>query len=286
MATAAQVANTEIPGAHPDVDLAPILAAWQEATDRLQATHETLRAEVGRLNDELQNKNRQLARRNRLADLGQMASHVAHEVRNGLVPITLYLGMLDRHAIGHEAIQSIIKKLKAGFTALEVTVNDLLQFTADRDPRWTAFDLHQFVVEICESLQPQFDAQQVRLELDIAAGMQMCADPEMLRRALLNLILNAVDAMPQGGELSITAFADSNGTDIEVADSGPGLTDDARRHLFEPFFSTKQGGTGLGLTIVERIAAAHGGKVEAQNCPQGGAALTVRIPHRTLEAAA
>src|SRR5687768_4760534 len=83
------------PIAHHD-DLQIILAAWQEATDRLQRTHEALQGEVRRLSDELEAKNNELARRNRLADLGQMASHVAHEVRNGLVPIKLYLSLLKR----------------------------------------------------------------------------------------------------------------------------------------------------------------------------------------------
>ena len=82
----------------PDSDLQVVLAAWHEATDRLQHTHEALRNEVSRLTDELEIKNRELARKNRLADLGQMASHVAHEVRNGLAPLTLYLSLLRRKA--------------------------------------------------------------------------------------------------------------------------------------------------------------------------------------------
>src|SRR6266576_1831011 len=79
-----------------DLDLQTIFAAWNEATDRLQRTHEALRSEVRRLSDELEAKNLELARKNRLADLGQMASHVAHEVRNSLVPVTLYLSLLRR----------------------------------------------------------------------------------------------------------------------------------------------------------------------------------------------
>ncbi len=83
-----------------DAELQAVLAAWHSATDRLQQTHEALRREVRRLTDELEIKNRELARKNRLADLGQMASHVAHEVRNSLVPLTLYLSLLRRHLAG------------------------------------------------------------------------------------------------------------------------------------------------------------------------------------------
>ncbi len=94
----------------------------------------------------------------------------------------------------------------------------------------------------------------------------------MLRRALLNLALNAVDAMPDGGSLTIRATRHGRGVDLQVADTGPGLSEEARRRAFEPFYTTKSGGTGLGLAIVYRIAEAHGGRVLAANSPSGGAA--------------
>src|SRR5262245_6141706 len=111
-------------------DLQIILAAWNEATDRLQRTHEALQAEVRRLSDELEVKNRELARRNRLADLGQMASHVAHEVRNGLVPLKLYLSLLKRRVRDDANSSEIVGNVEAGFSALEVIVSDLLNFSA------------------------------------------------------------------------------------------------------------------------------------------------------------
>ncbi len=107
----------------------------------------------------------------------------------------------------------------------------------------------------------------------------------MLRRAILNLALNAVDAMRDGGELSVTAHSGAAGLEIELADTGPGLSEQARRRAFEPFFTTKSNGTGLGLAIVERIAEAHGGQITAVNRPEGGAAFTLRIPPHHLEVA-
>src|SRR6266481_4456737 len=118
-----------------DVDLQTILFAWNDATDRLRRTHETLRDEVRRLTDELEIKNRELARKNRLADLGQMASHVAHEVRNSLVPMKLYLSLLKRRIDGDRGSVDVLDKVMAGFTALEATVGDLLHFSSQRDPR-------------------------------------------------------------------------------------------------------------------------------------------------------
>src|SRR5215218_8956895 len=104
-----------------DVDLEAVLNAWHTATLRLERTHETLFAEVARLNNELEIKNRELARKNRLADLGQMASHVAHEVRNSLVPMKLYLSLLRRRIDTDKGAIDLLNKVMAGFTGLEAT---------------------------------------------------------------------------------------------------------------------------------------------------------------------
>ena len=265
-----------------DVDLKTILKAWNEATDRLQHTHEALAAEVRRLSDELDAKNRQLARKNRLADLGQMASHVAHEVRNSLVPMKLYLSLLRRRIDADRGAVDVLDKVMAGFTALEATVGDLLHFSSQRDARRQRVVIRGLIEELLESLEPQLAAQNIRASVDCAAGLVASVDPEMLRRSLLNLMLNALDVLPAGGELVITVCATAAGLEIEVADSGPGVPSPLTERLFEPFFTTKSGGTGLGLAIVERIAAAHGGRVTVTNCPEGGAAFTLILPQPSL----
>ena len=107
-----------------------------------------------------------------------------------------------------------------------------------------------------------------------------------MQRAVFNLLLNALDAMPQGGRVVITACLGARGFELEVADSGPGLSDSVREHLFEACFTTKQGAAGMGLSIVRRIARSHGGEVTAANCPEGGAAFTVRVPLQASVAAA
>jgi len=268
-------------------DLETVLSAWHTATLRLEQTHQTLREEVRRLTDELEVKNRELARENRLADLGRMASHVAHEVRNNLVPVTLYLSLLRRRICDDQGSLDVLDKIAAGFTALDVTVNDLLHFTSDRDPQLRPFALDELIEEVHASLAPQLAAQAVKQNVDVPNGLQVLADRDMLRRAVLNLVLNALDAMPDGGSLTVTATAGAYGVELEVADSGAGLSDEATERAFEPFFTTKCGGTGLGLAIVYRIAEVHGGDVTLQNCPDGGAAVTLRIPQQAaMEAAA
>jgi signal transduction histidine kinase len=267
-------------------DLQTVLAAWHDATLRLEHTHEALRAEVQRLTRELEIKNHELARQNRLADLGQMASHIAHEVRNNLVPVTLYMSLLRRRIAGDRGSCDVLDKISAGFAAVDTCVNDLLHFTADRDPHLQMIEVDRLVEDVLAGLAPQLEAQEIEAIVDVARGRRVLADREMLRRAFLNLALNAIDAMPTGGRLYITSQLANHGFELEVADTGEGLSDEARQRAFEPFFSTKSHGTGLGLAIVDRIAEAHGGVCLAQNCPDGGAAFTLRIPFRAMEAAA
>ena len=267
-------------------DLQTVLAAWHAATVRLERTHEALRGEVSRLTDELEVKNRELARKNRLADLGQMAAHVAHEVRNTLVPVSLYLSLLRRRIARDRASREMLDKIAAGFAALETTVGDLLHFTCDRDPQLRTFPLRRLVEELVASLSVQLEAQTIRADIDIPPEQHITADREMIRRALVNLMLNAVDAMPQGGTLSVRSVRRAQGIELEVADTGPGLSDEALRRAFEPFYTTKPGGTGLGLAIVFRIAEVHRGGAAAANGPDGGAVFTIRLPRCGQEAAA
>ncbi|HEX6961108.1 MAG TPA: ATP-binding protein, partial [Lacipirellula sp.] len=266
--------------------LAAILEAWNDATQRLQRTHESLQAEVGRLTDELAAKDAELARQTRLADLGRMAAHVAHEVRNSLVPVNLYLSLLRRRLSDDAGSLDVLAKVEAGFTALDATVNDLLSFTSNRQPQWRSFILQDLIGEILDSLAPQLEAQAIEVDVDVPPNTVVTADREMMRRAILNLVLNAVDAMPRGGDLVVTSYERRGGLELEIADSGPGLPEQDLPRLFDPFFTTKPSGTGLGLSIVHRIVEAHGGRLTAMNCPEGGAAFTIELPPRRAMGAA
>ncbi|EAQ82015.1 sensor histidine kinase [Blastopirellula marina] len=268
------------------IDVDRLLSAWDTATTRLQETHEALRREVARLSDELEIKNRELARKNRLADLGQMASHVAHEVRNSLMPLTMYVSMLKRQSDFGPSSAAIGKKIENGLTALDSTVNDLLHFTSDRQPQWSRFPLAPLLDEICETLAPQCEAQEVKFAIDVDPMLTVRADRGMVRRAVLNLALNSLDVMNEGGRLLLTACCGRSGVEIECADSGPGFRPEIAIRAFDPFFTTKNTGTGLGLAIVQRVAEAHGGQAIAMNCPEGGAAVTLVLPQPRKEAAA
>ncbi len=155
---------------------------------------------------------------------------------------------------------------------------ELLQLSLNRVPRWQMFSLRTLIAEVCGSLAPQLASHAIRTEIDVPPKQFISADREMLGRAVLHLMLNALDAMPRGGELVITSVSTPWAAELEVADSGEGLSDEVRRRAFEPLFTTKEKRPGLGLTVAAQIAETHGGYITAVNCPEGGAAFTLRIP--------
>lgn len=267
-----------------ETDLGTILEAWHAATVRLEQTHEALQAEVRRLTAELERKNRELARKDRLADLGRMAAHIAHELRNSLVPVALYLSILDRR-IDDPDSRGVLRKVIEAVRAAETTVSDLLQFAADREPQDTLFELLPLVEEILTGLQLQIEAQRIKTFVKIPQSLLLWADRELIRRVLLNLVLNALDAMPHGGCLSVSAQAENGDLLLTVADSGPGLDEERLQKIFEPFYTTKPNGTGLGLAIVERLIEIHGGSVEASNNQSGGAKFLIILPQRAVVSA-
>ncbi len=122
--------------------------------------------------------------------------------------------------------------------------------------------------------------------VDIPSGQMMFADRELLRRAVRNLVLNAADAMPNGGSLVATSADGPDAMELEIADTGPALSDEERQQAFELLPTAQRGGSGWGLAVVRRIAELHGGSVTAANCPDGGVALTLRIPHPPAREAA
>lgn len=126
----------------------------------------------------------------------------------------------------------------------------------------------------------------IAVETDIPEEIGVTGDETLLRHAIQHMLQNAVQAMPHGGHLLVTACCDGRSVFLEVADSGPGLNDETRRRIFEPYFTTRQGAAGLGLAVVQRVARAHGGDIVASNCPQGGAAFTLAVPRQATTRAA
>lgn len=149
------------------------------------------------------------------------------------------------------------------------------------------FPLRQLVEESCRPLASQLAAQAITTVIDVPADQMIVANRELLRRAVQNLMLGAIAAMPDGGSLVATSASGPNAVELEIADTGESLSDERLHHAFNPSVADNRGTTGWALAIVKQIAETHGGNATVVNCPEGGVAFTLRIPQPVdLEAAA
>jgi signal transduction histidine kinase len=152
---------------------------------------------------------------------------------------------------------------------------------------WRTFPLRKAVIDVATSLAAQCEDQMIETIIDVPAELMVSADLLTLRRAIENLMLGAIAAMPHGGTLVATAVVGPKTVELEIADSGPPLSDEGRRHAFDPSGMSERGVSGWEMAMVRRIAELHGGRVTVVNCPDGGVAFTLQIPLRAaLENAA
>lgn len=275
-------------------DLAQIIEAYNGVTEKMQASHERLQGEVVRLRRELTSANAQLQRSKRLSALGEMAAGIAHEIRNPLAAIQLYVGMVvDDLACEPPQTEMALdnaRKIAAAVQGMSSIVNDVLSFAGGNEPSRGACLASDLIDRAISAHQPAIDAVKVHVvrqdlmrspvELDIDAGL--------MQQALLNLIRNAVDAMASVDgvrRLVLDVEPDELGFVLVVADSGPGIAADKVDRIFNPFFTTRSTGTGLGLAIVHRIVDAHGGSVSVSNgagdgvsASRGGAVFRLFLP--------
>ncbi len=263
-------------------DLQEILQMYNQVTQRLQVSHERLEGEVVRLREQLEQKNRELETKKRLAALGEMAAGIAHEIRNPLGGIQLYASTLAAEVSDRPVALELVKKISNGVGGLNSLVSDMLAFTRDMQLVRCEEDLSGIVLEAMELAAPSLLSHGVTVRVHGSVeNKRLVVDRRLLSRVLLNLLLNSAEAIGEagGGEGKIEIRASQAGDKLEVIveDSGPGIPAASLERIFEPFFTTKHTGTGLGLAIVHRIIEGHGGKIMAENRsrPERGARFRI-----------
>ena len=267
-------------------ELGAIILAYNDVTERLKNAHEVLNHEVRRLRDELAAKNEELRRRERLAALGEMAAGLAHEVRNPLGGIALYVSKLERDLADRPAAQATATKVLTGVRDLDRLVSEILDFAQEDRLERSVRPLGEVVIPVLDQVRPWTGEDGARVT--VGAGVEeieIDCDVHRFRRVMLNLVMNAAQAAGRGGEVRIAANQTGDGVEIEVADNGPGITPEHLERIFNPFFTTKAKGTGLGLAIVHRIVEAHGWTIRAMNGAAGGARFVIRIANGELRMA-
>lgn len=257
-------------------ELGRIIMAYSEVTERLQKSHEQLTQTVQKLRTQLGEKDRQLERRKRLAALGEMAAGMAHEIRNPLGAIQLYASMLAGDVRAMPESARLVEKITGGVRRMEDIVTKVLQFSRDLRVTPSAGDVAGLAAECVEHASTRAASKGVRLRLEGPVTCPARYDRTMLAQAVLNLVLNAVDATPEGKAVTVAWGTEGARAFVRVSDEGPGVPADAMDKIFNPFFTTKDDGTGLGLAIVHRVVEAHDGAITVRNAEGSGAVFEVR----------
>lgn len=237
------------------------------------------------MTDELRTSRERLLQAERVAAWREMARRLAHELKNPLFPIQLSIETLRRAAqrppaaegpgfptLFDESSQTILDELGS----LRKIIDEFSEFARMPQPRLAPTSVNDVVERVLALYEPRFGRTEVRRAL--APGLPLVpADADLLARALGNLVANALEAMPDGGTLTIETRAE-DGVRVEIRDTGPGLTEEQKTRLFTPYYTTKKAGTGLGLAIVQGIVSDHGGRIQVWSEPGAGTAFTLVLP--------
>jgi signal transduction histidine kinase len=226
---------------------------------------------------ELEAAQAQLVRQERLAAVGQLASTVGHELRNPLAVVSNVLYLLEASA-GPDAAESTRRHLataKREVAAATVIVSDLLDYSAGHAPIKVPVPVPDLISEVLSVVPPPAG---VRVDREDEADAVIDADHDQIRQALLNLITNAYDAMPDGGVLTISTAPTLSSVQITVTDTGEGMTVQAQEKIFTPFYTSKMRGIGLGLAVTRRIVEAHGGAITVHSAPSAGSSFIITVP--------
>ena len=226
-----------------------------------------------------------LAQQAALARVGQMAAVVAHEVRNPLAGIKGAVQVLMSRRNAADSELPVMRDIVARIDALSELINDLMVFARPRPPRLTVVELHPILADAITMVRRDPSAHAV--DISVAGDdVSITADGELVRATVLNLLLNAAQAMAGQGRILVQTGRENGTAYIEVRDTGPGIPSELREQIFEPFFTTKARGGGLGLPIARRTAELHGGSLTLDCPPDGGTVVRVSLPIRPAESSA
>jgi PAS domain S-box-containing protein len=228
----------------------------------------------------IEDQNELLAQR---ALLGEVSAIFAHEVRNPINNISTGIQLVASRLGQDHPLYGSLDRVRNECNRLDQLMSDVLFFTRRLELKMEPLDLGAMLKRLLERWKPRMDQAGVRGHVTIGASVPpVLADPRTLEQVFVNLITNAIQAMPDGGilsaNLSLAEAGDAPQVDIQIADTGPGISQDQVDRIFDPFFTTKKDGTGLGLAISRRIVTAHKGSIRVESFPDAGTVFTVRLP--------
>jgi nitrogen fixation/metabolism regulation signal transduction histidine kinase len=241
---------------------------------------------------ELLAQKERLVQTERVAAWRELARRLAHELKNPLFPLQLTVENLMRaRTQSPEQFDEVFREssstLLAEISNLKTIIGRFSEFSKMPHPQLQPVQVNELLRGVTKLFQAQLQAPgraAIDCKLDLAESLgTIAADPDLLHRALSNLVLNAMDAMPNGGTLSLRSRRDDGKVILEIADTGSGLTPEECERIFTPYYTSKQHGTGLGLAIVQSVVSDHGGRIRVQSEPGRGTAFVIELPEH-LEA--
>ncbi len=253
------------------------------STDELGALAESF----NRMTEQLLQQRERLIQAERVAAWRELARRLAHELKNPLFPLQLTVENLTRaRQQSPEQFEEVFRESAATLLAelanLKTIVSRFSEFSKMPQPQLQRVQVNEIVQNVARLFQAQLAAREggtIDCKLDLGETMEtVAADPELLHRALSNLVLNAMDATPQGGTLTLRTRQNGGRAIVEVSDTGRGLTPEECSRLFTPYYTTKEHGTGLGLAIVQSVVSDHGGRITVQSEPGQGTTFQIELP--------
>ncbi len=221
----------------------------------------------------------QLGRAEHLSTLGEMVAAVSHEIRNPLGIIMSSAELLKKKTISNTSSSAIPDIIVEEAGRLNNIITDFLNFAKPKTPNFVACRIEDILEKNITFFASDIKDKAYRIEKKTPTDLpRIVADPNMLYQAFLNLLINARQAMPDGGKIMIELSANDSKIKIHFEDEGPGIQPDVLNKIWDPFFTTKETGTGLGLGIVKNIIEAHGGQISFENRPVKGARMTIELP--------
>lgn len=234
--------------------------------------------ELAKAYQELRNTVDLLVRSARLKSLGELAATIAHEIRNPLNSIKGSIEIVSEEIAPNSPRREFILIMEKEVERLNNLVEDFLKFAKPRSPEKVATNVNEIIDSVVKFLSPQAKKRNVKLDLQLASELpSIPLDPEQIRQVLLNLILNAIQSMPEGGNVELSSSIAKDYLEISIRDYGTGISLESQQKIFEPFFTTKTDGSGLGLFVAYQLVKQHNGEIEVANTSEKGSLFLVKL---------
>jgi signal transduction histidine kinase len=246
----------------------------------LKTFSQQMEEKIQKTTADLKKTEAQLIRSEKLAALGQLAAGIAHEIRNPLTSINILIHSMTENLPSGDSHKEDLKVIEEEIHRMNEILDQFLRFAKPATPLLEKADVSSIFEETLQLLRPHIEKQIIVVEKEFQSLPIILMDREQMKQVFLNLLLNAIQAMPGGGHLTLRGQNSEDGQwiHISIQDSGIGISSENINKLFDPFFSTKEGGIGLGLSITHRIIDQHHGKIEVESAPGKGTLFTIWLP--------